>query len=162
MHALTGRTTLCLLAATALVITGCTTGKGATAPAKAPSMAAGNAQKMKPMAAAPASGTMSADMGKPDTTVEAAAVMDGVTQRITVDLSTGAYVPNQITAVTGVPIEITFGRGQGCVKRLVFPSFGIDADMTSGPRTFKLGSLAPGTYKWQCGMDMKHGSIVVK
>jgi len=86
---------------------------------------------------------------------------DGV-QRFTVDLSTGAYVPDLIEAKAGVPIEITFGQGRGCLQALVFPSFGIDADMTQGPQTFKLGALEPGDYPWACGMDMAHGMLRVK
>jgi Cu+-exporting ATPase len=83
-------------------------------------------------------------------------------QRFSVDLSTGAYVPNEITAKAGVPIEITFGKGSGCVKRLVFPAFKVDADMTQGPKTLELGALKAGEYPWACGMNMKHGVLRVQ
>jgi hypothetical protein len=151
------------LAVAVLAAAGCTVAKqGASAPAAKPAMGVGSAQKVTPMADTSAPATMSPDMKKPEATVSATAVSDGTVQRITVDLSSGSYVPNMIAAKAGVPIEITFGKGAGCVKKLVFPSFDIDADMTQGPRTFKLGALSAGEYKWQCGMDMKHGTIVVK
>jgi hypothetical protein len=51
---------------------------------------------------------------------------------------------------------------EGCVKKLVFPAFDITADMTQGPRTFRLGALPAGAYSWRCGTDMRHGMIVVE
>lgn len=98
----------------------------------------------------------------PEETIAADAVLEGDVQTINIDLSTGYYVPNRITAKAGVPLEITFGQGKGCVKELVFPAFDILADMTQGPQTFQLGALEAGTYEWRCGMDMRHGVIVVE
>jgi Cu+-exporting ATPase len=83
-------------------------------------------------------------------------------QRLSVDLSSGKYVPSEITATAGTPISITFGKGQGCVKKLVSQSLKINADMTKGPQTFDVGVLAPGDYTWQCGMNMQHGVLHVK
>jgi Cu+-exporting ATPase len=84
------------------------------------------------------------------------------TQRLSVDLSSGKYVPSEITAAAGTPISITFSQGQGCVNTLVFPQFDIHADMTQGSKTFDLGVLQPGEYVWSCGMDMQHGVLHVK
>ncbi|MHB1345370.1 MAG: cupredoxin domain-containing protein [Thermoleophilia bacterium] len=109
------------------------------------------------------SGTMGDEMDDtPEETIAADAVLEGDVQTITIDLSTGYYVPNRIAAKAGVPLEITFGQGKGCVKELVFPAFDILADMTQGPQTFKLGALEAGTYEWRCGMDMRHGVIIVE
>ena len=109
------------------------------------------------------SGTMGEEMDDtPEETVPADAVLQGDVQTIAIDLSTGYYVPNRITAKAGVPLEITFGQGKGCVEELVFPAFDILADMTQGPQTFKLGALEAGTYEWRCGMDMRHGVIIVE
>ncbi len=107
--------------------------------------------------------TMGGEMDDtPEETIAADAVLQGDVQTMTIDLSTGYYVPNRIAAKAGVPLEITFGQGKGCVKELVFPAFDILADMTQGPQTFKLGALEAGTYEWRCGMDMRHGVIVVE
>lgn len=99
---------------------------------------------------------------QPEKTVEGTATLEAGVQRVSIDLSTGQYIPNRVTAKAGVPLEVTFGAGTGCVKMLVIPSFNIKADMTGGAQTFKLGSLAPGEYEWHCGMDMKRGVIVVQ
>jgi plastocyanin domain-containing protein len=39
---------------------------------------------------------------------------------------------------------------------------GFAEDLTSGPKTVKLGALQPGTYTFACGMNMVSGTIVVK
>ena len=83
-------------------------------------------------------------------------------QHFDVDLSSGTYAPNQITAKAGTPVQITFGQGAGCIQRLEFPSFKIDADLSGGPQTFDLGSLQPGEYTWSCGMNMQHGVLKVE
>lgn len=86
----------------------------------------------------------------------------GAGQHFSVDLSSGSYQPNEITAKAGEPVSITFGQGQGCVQRLVFPSFNIATDLSQGPKTFDLGSLKPGDYRWSCGMNMQHGVLHVR
>ena len=106
--------------------------------------------------------TTTGDMAIPEETITATAALEQGVQTISVDLSTGYYVPNRIMVKAGVPLEITFGQGKGCVKQLVFPAFDILADMTTGPHTFKLGALKPGTYDWRCGMDMRHGVIIAE
>jgi len=111
-------------------------------------------------ACAPAQPTSGAAPGT-SSSASPAASTPGV-QHFDVDMSSGAYVPDRITAKAGVPVQITFGQGQGCVQRLVFPSFDIDADMTQGPKTFDLGALEPGEYTWACGMDMQHGVLIVE
>jgi len=100
------------------------------------------------------SGTSSAPAGP---TSSAAGV-----QHFDVDMSSGDYVPKVLTAKAGTPVQITFGQGQGCVGTLVFSAFGIQADMTQGPKTFDLGVLEPGEYEWACGMDMQHGVLRVE
>jgi len=104
----------------------------------------------------------SAPVATPTTPASPGATSTDGVQRFTVDLSTGRYVPDLIEAKAGVPIEITFGQGSGCLQALVFPDFGIDADMTQGPQTFELGALAPGDYPWACGMDMARGLLRVR
>jgi Cu+-exporting ATPase len=86
----------------------------------------------------------------------------GNAQTFSVDLSTGAYSPNSITAKVGTPISITFGRPAGCLQTLVFPAFNIHADLTHGPKTFDLGVLKAGDYPWSCGMNMQHGVLHVE
>jgi Cu+-exporting ATPase len=86
----------------------------------------------------------------------------GNVQSFSVDMSSGTYVPAELTAKADVPIEITFGQGRGCVRELVFPAFNVKEDMTKGPVTLKLGALKAGDYPWACGMDMEHGVLKVR
>jgi cupredoxin-like protein len=91
-----------------------------------------------------------------------AAELKGGVQTVTVDLSSGSYDPNTIELKAGVPAEITFGLGGGCLSQVQSQELGFYEDLTSGPKTIKLGALEPGTYGFTCGMNMVSGSIVVK
>lgn len=94
--------------------------------------------------------------------VEGAAVVEGDVQKIDIDLSTGSYNPNVIKLKAGVPAEITFGASDGCTASVQSPDLGFNEDLTSGPKTVKLGALQPGTYNFACGMNMVTGQIVVE
>jgi plastocyanin domain-containing protein len=96
------------------------------------------------------------------TPVEGAAVLEGGIQKISVDLSSGNYDPNVLLLKAGVPAEITFGRGSGCMGYVQSPDLGFQADLTGGPQTVELPALEPGQYYFACGMDMVPGLIVVE
>lgn len=82
-------------------------------------------------------------------------------QRIQVAVS-DSYYPSRIDVIPGVPVEITFGEGHGCLARVLFDQFGIDQDLTSGGGVVRLPGLAPGTYGFSCGMRMVHGAVVAE
>ena len=88
--------------------------------------------------------------------------MTGNVQKFTVDLSKGYYNPNTIELKAGVPAEITFGTGTGCLAQVQSQDLGFYQDLTGGPVTIKLPALAAGTYTFTCGMQMQSGTIVVK
>jgi plastocyanin domain-containing protein len=91
-----------------------------------------------------------------------AAVAEGAVQAIAVDLSQGFYDPTVIEAKAGVPLEITFGQGQGCLASVLIPAFSVDQDLTSGGAVVRLPAMKPGEYEFSCGMRMVFGTIVVK
>ncbi|MDP2401562.1 MAG: cupredoxin domain-containing protein [Actinomycetota bacterium] len=94
--------------------------------------------------------------------IEGSAVLgDDSVQRIEVDASAG-YAPNVIKLAAGVPAEITFGQGSGCMAQVMSQDLGFFEDLTSGPVIVKIEPLAPGTYEFSCGMAMVFGSIVVE
>ncbi len=95
-------------------------------------------------------------------TIEGAAVVDadGV-QRIAIDASAG-YNPNVIRLAAGVPVEITFSQGGGCMAQVMSRDLGFFEDLTTGSKTITLPALQPGTYGFSCGMEMVFGSIVVE
>jgi hypothetical protein len=90
------------------------------------------------------------------------AVVTGGVQTISIDLSSGSYDPNEVVLKAGVPAEITFGQGSGCLAQVQSQDLGFFEDLTAGPKTVKLPALKAGTYAFSCGMQMVFGSIVVK
>lgn len=93
--------------------------------------------------------------------VEGETIIDGDVQRISVDASAG-YAPNVILATAGVPLEITFSEGYGCMAQVMSRDLGFFEDLTTGPRTIALPALEAGEYGFSCGMEMVFGTIVVE
>lgn len=96
-------------------------------------------------------------------TIEGAATVEGDVQRITVDASAG-YNPNVITLVAGVPAEITFTQGSGCMAQVMSEDLGFYEDLQAGPKTVRIEAdqLQPGEYGFSCGMQMVFGTIIVE
>ncbi len=90
------------------------------------------------------------------------AAVSGNVQKISVDLSKGYYDPATIQLKAGVPAEITFGQGSGCLAQVQSQELGFFEDLQNGPVTVKLAALSAGTYTFTCGMQMQSGTIVVK
>ena len=97
-------------------------------------------------------------------TIEKSAVVEGDVQRITVDTSKGYYDPNVIRLSAGIPAEITFTQAGGCLAQVESPDLGFIEDLTSGDVTVRLEAdqLTPGTYGFNCGMQMVFGTIIVE
>lgn len=96
-------------------------------------------------------------------TIEGAATVEGDVQRITVDASAG-YNPNVIKLVAGVPAEITFTQGSGCMAQVMSEDLNFYEDLQAGPKTVRLEAdrLQPGEYSFSCGMQMVFGTIIVE
>jgi hypothetical protein len=92
---------------------------------------------------------------------EGFATDEGGVQTIEVDVSDG-FAPNVIRAKAGVPMEITFGQGSGCMAEVMSADLGFYEDLQSGPRTIALPALQAGQYGFSCGMEMVFGAIVVE
>ena len=93
-------------------------------------------------------------------TVEGEAVVEGEVQKAFVDASSG-FAPNVVYASAGMPLELTFSEGYGCMAEVLFRDFGILEDLTRGGATISLPALAPGEYVFSCGMEMVFGTLVV-
>jgi len=89
-------------------------------------------------------------------------VRSGDVQRVEVDLSGGAFVPDRIIAVAGVPIEIIFGQGSGCLAEVVFPDLDVRRDLTAGGAVVRLPALPAGEHRFSCGMEMVFGTLVLR
>jgi hypothetical protein len=88
-------------------------------------------------------------------------VRASVVQRLAVSVTDG-YEPDTILVDAGVPIELAFSEGHGCLGRVVFGSLGIEADLESGGALVKLPPLEAGTYPFSCGRGLVHGTLIAE
>jgi hypothetical protein len=166
---------LVVLAALLLSIAGCTTqqgqGSGMTgnsAPVEQTAMGASGMKPASGMASKtvdPNAQTCSDCAGKGMAPmVEGTAATSGGVQTMAIGVKDGYYNPNQFKAQSGMPIKVVFtGSAAGCLGNPTFKSLGKKADFTkTGSATIDLGTLAPGTYEFACGMGMTGGKIVVQ
>lgn len=95
--------------------------------------------------------------------IEGAATLEGDVQRIGVNATNG-YDPNVIKLSAGVPAEITFSQGGGCMAEVMSEDLSFYADLTGGPQTVRIEAeaLQPGEYAFSCGMQMAFGTIIVE
>lgn len=95
--------------------------------------------------------------------VEGATEVKRDVQVVDVDTSQGSFNPNVIKAKAGVPIELNFSQSPGgCLSGVLFPDFGVNEDLTAGPKTVKLPALEKGEYTFYCQMQMVSAKIVVE
>lgn len=82
-------------------------------------------------------------------------------QRVRIQV-TDDYDPADIVVSAGIPLEITFSEGSGCLATVVFGTLGIEADLTQGGAVVTIPALEPGVYPFSCGMHMVHGSVTAE
>ncbi len=82
-------------------------------------------------------------------------------QRVSVTVTDG-YDPETIIVTAGIPAEITFSEGHGCLAHVVFEGLGIEADLRQGGATVSIPALEPGKYPFSCGMRMVHGMLIAE
>ncbi|MCX8007914.1 MAG: sulfite exporter TauE/SafE family protein [Coriobacteriia bacterium] len=90
------------------------------------------------------------------------ATVEAGVQRISVDASSGRYVPDVLVLKAGIPAEIAFSQASGCLAVVQIPDLGVSEDLTRGPVTVRLPALPPGEIGFSCGMSMVFGKIVVR
>lgn len=101
------------------------------------------------------------EMPEPPKTPVRVPIETHLTQRIRIEVTDG-YDPADIVVAAGIPLEITFTEGNGCLANVVFERLGIEADLTNGGAVVHIPALDPGTYAFSCGMHMVHGSITAE
>lgn len=109
----------------------------------------------------PLSASEAESLGLIDAPKEPARATVETVQRIHVHVTDG-YDPDTIIVTAGVPAEIEFSEGHGCLGTVVFDALGIESDLEHGGAIVKLPPLDPGTYAFRCGMDMVHGTLVAE
>lgn len=92
------------------------------------------------------------------------AVMDasGKKQTLAIATSSGSFAPNLITLKAGVPAELTFDKGTGCLTAFTIKDLKIRQDLTKAGAVVKLPALKPGTHEFECGQGHPSGQIVVE
>ncbi|AUX26931.1 hypothetical protein SOCEGT47_075010 [Sorangium cellulosum] len=76
----------------------------------------------------------------------------------------GGFVPDKIAAVEGERLQLKLVRHDSgaCTKEIVFPSLGIRKELPTGqPVTIDLPDLKAGELRFECGMGMLKGTLVV-
>jgi Cu+-exporting ATPase len=92
------------------------------------------------------------------------ALLAGGVQRLVVTVK-GGYSPEVIRVRQGVPVELTFDRQESgdCTSRVVFPDFRVSAALPAWQRTIvRLDPGQAGEFGFACGMNMIHGTLIVK
>jgi len=155
-----------LLLGTALAAAGCAEGGGMGAGS---TMAGGNVQADAPagMKLDPdAQNCAACTTGETAEAVEGATVMIDGNQTINVTIKDGTYVPNRFVANATAPVVVTFtveGKpATGCVSNPTFKQLDKTLEVTEGTKSIELGTLAPGTYDFTCGMGRPVGQSVVE
>jgi len=82
-------------------------------------------------------------------------------QRVSIHVTDG-YDPDTILVSAGLPVELAFSEGHGCLGRVVFDSLDVEADLECGGAIVRLPALGPGTYPFRCGRDIVHGTLIAE
>jgi P-type Cu+ transporter len=92
------------------------------------------------------------------------AQMRGAVQEIEVTVK-GGYSPSVIRARQGVPLRLVFDRQESsdCTARVVFPDFGVSRSLPAfGRASVELAPDRSGEFRFACGMNMVHGTLIVE
>jgi Cu+-exporting ATPase len=93
-----------------------------------------------------------------------AVVLQAGAQEATIRVE-GAYQPNRITVMAGVPVRLKFDRREAtdCSDRVVLPDFGISRALPAfATTTIDFTPGEPGEYPFACAMNMYRGTLVVE
>lgn len=77
----------------------------------------------------------------------------------------GGYAPDLIRVQAGVPLRLVFDRQEAgdCTSRVVFPDFGVSKSLPAfGKAKIEFTPDRPGEFRFACGMNMVHGTLVVE
>jgi Cu+-exporting ATPase len=92
-----------------------------------------------------------------------AAEVSGGVQRVQVTVR-GGYSPNVVEVRQGVPVEIDFDRQESgdCTSRVVFPDLQLSAALPAHEHTtVRFTPQRAGSFGFDCGMNMIHGTLIV-
>jgi P-type Cu+ transporter len=94
-----------------------------------------------------------------------AAGAEPAVQRVDIEVTARGFVPDEVELVAGVPADLVFTRttASGCTSHVQIPALGVDRTVLpqSEPVTIRVLPEEPGSYEFQCGMNMLRGTIRV-
>ncbi len=93
-----------------------------------------------------------------------AAVLQAGAQEATIRVE-GAYQPNRITVMAGVPVRLKFDRREAtdCSNRVILSDFGISKALPAfATTTIDFTPGEPGEYPFACAMNLYRGTLVVE
>lgn len=99
----------------------------------------------------------------PAAVTSAIAPAQGGSVAVTVDAK--GFTPSEVSATKGAPLSLVFTRTSDntCAKEVVFPDLKINQPLPlNQPVTISVPSETAHSYKFQCGMAMYTGSVVVR
>ena len=95
--------------------------------------------------------------------VKGEATNENGVQVVRIGVKNGYYSPNMFMVKAGQPVKVVFtGKATDCLAKPMFPSLNKKTDFSAGSAILDLGTLAPGTYEFACGMKMTGGKIVAQ
>ncbi|MBI2630106.1 cupredoxin domain-containing protein [Candidatus Pacearchaeota archaeon] len=97
-----------------------------------------------------------------DKSINGNSVQDSEIQKITLSFKNN-YYPNTINVKSGIPVEIELDNSvRGCFRSFNIPKLGVSKRSSSPEDTIKFTPNQKGTFKFQCGMGMGTGTIIVE
>ena len=82
-------------------------------------------------------------------------------QKVTLGF-TDNYDPNTIEVKAGIPVEITLDNSVGgCYRAFTIPELSVSKISRTPSDTIKFTPKQPGIYRFQCGMNMGYGTLIV-
>ncbi len=98
------------------------------------------------------------------TNAEAPAVsMQEGYQVVTIQVKKDGFYPSKIEVKAGVPVKLNFVKNTSftCITSVDSDELGFDLYLKKGENYTTLDHLSPGSYPFDCGMYMYHGTITV-
>ena len=91
--------------------------------------------------------------------------MQGIQDRVAVEVTQGGFVPREIPAKVGQPITLVVTRRTEltCAKQIVFAELGVEKELPMNqPVEVTVTPTRIGDLRFACGMDMIAGRLVAR
>lgn len=87
----------------------------------------------------------------------------GNVQKIVLSYENYNYYPQTITVKAGQPVSISLDSSiQGCLRYLVIPQLNLQKSLPTPSDTLDFTPTQKGAYRFQCGMGMGYGTLIVQ